>query len=195
MNDELMLDVGQANELKLAFRREGLWTNEKIKALTEQKGLLTQVLEVLEGRAEIKSVEYLINLNAKPFVPNGWNVEEHQKGGNWKYDATKVGLYLSKKQQDGVIGGHDLRKELKGQLVMNANMLEFYLKFPHLIPPSWEGKEVYFWGTIYSGADCNLAVRYIYGDGRNWYWRFRWLKSDWCDLDPAVVRESLGIQI
>ena len=53
MNSELMLDVGQANELKLAFRREGDWDNEKIKALSERRGLLTQVLDVLEGRAQI----------------------------------------------------------------------------------------------------------------------------------------------
>lgn len=53
MNNELMLDVGQANELKLAFRREGDWNNEKIKALTERRGLLTQVLDVLEGRSQI----------------------------------------------------------------------------------------------------------------------------------------------
>jgi hypothetical protein len=56
MNSELMLDVGQANELKLAFRREGDWDNEKIKALTERRGLLTQVLDVLEGRAQITPV-------------------------------------------------------------------------------------------------------------------------------------------
>jgi hypothetical protein len=53
MNSELMLDVGQANELKLAFRREGDWDNEKIKVLTERRGFLRQVLDVLEGRAQI----------------------------------------------------------------------------------------------------------------------------------------------
>ena len=51
-NNELMLDVGQADEIKLAMRREGFWTNEKIKNLCK-KGFLAQVLEVLEGRAEI----------------------------------------------------------------------------------------------------------------------------------------------
>lgn len=53
MSNELMLDVGQANELKLAFRREGPWTNEEIKMLCEQKGLLNKFHEVLLGQAEI----------------------------------------------------------------------------------------------------------------------------------------------
>ncbi len=48
-----MLDVSQAHELKLAFRREGPWTNEDIKALSERKGLLRQVYDVLHGTAEI----------------------------------------------------------------------------------------------------------------------------------------------
>ena len=48
-----MLDVGQAQELKLAFRREGDWTNEDIKALTERKGLLRQILGIVRGFAEI----------------------------------------------------------------------------------------------------------------------------------------------
>ncbi len=58
MSDELMLDVGQANEIKLAFRRARgsngtLWTPEKIKLLTEHNSLLGHTLDVLEGRAEV----------------------------------------------------------------------------------------------------------------------------------------------
>lgn len=52
MNAELMLDVGQANELKLAFRREG-WNNENIKALCERRGILKQIRDILEDRAQI----------------------------------------------------------------------------------------------------------------------------------------------
>lgn len=55
-NSELMLDVGQANELKLAFRREG-WSNQDIKALTERKGFLAEVLGVLEGRSQILVID------------------------------------------------------------------------------------------------------------------------------------------
>lgn len=60
-----MLDVGQANELKMAFRREGQWTNEDIKALCERKGFLHQVYEVLYGRAEIVMKKLALWLRAK----------------------------------------------------------------------------------------------------------------------------------
>lgn len=46
-----MLDVGQANELKLAFRRAG-YTNEDIKFLCE-KGVLEQFRLVFQGKARV----------------------------------------------------------------------------------------------------------------------------------------------
>lgn len=51
MDNELMLDVGQANELKLAFRRAG-FTNRDIKKLCEGR-LLTDVLAVIHGTYRI----------------------------------------------------------------------------------------------------------------------------------------------
>lgn len=54
MDTELMLDVGQAQELKLAFRKHG-WTNAEIKRLSEGD-LLAQVLMVMRGQAVITTV-------------------------------------------------------------------------------------------------------------------------------------------
>lgn len=197
-NNELMLDVGQANEIKLAMRREGPWTNEEIKMLCEQKGFLAQVREVLLGRAEIKPVEYLVDLDADPFVPAGWSVAKnddgtpcHIKGGRFKYDSTKVKLYLSKRQQNGkAIVGNDLHKELNGQPVYNANLLDFYLKNPHLIPEKWEGKAVFFWGTIFRYSGDDLCVRYLYWYCGGWYWGCRWLGSEFDGGYPAAVSAS-----
>jgi len=183
---KMMLDVGQANEVKLALRREG-WSNEELKMACERKGFLGLVRETLLGRAEIKQVEYLVDLDADPFIPEGWKLEEHQKGGKDEYNSVKVELYLSKKQKSGMIGGHDLRKELKGQPVMNANLLDFYLKNLHLIPESWKGKVVFFWGTIYRDAGGYLYVRYLYWAGGSWVWYYRWLFDDWNDSNPALV--------
>lgn len=56
------LDVGQANELKLAFRRTG-WTNEEIKRLCEGN-TLAEVRDVLLGRAEIKSLQFSFTIPA-----------------------------------------------------------------------------------------------------------------------------------
>ncbi len=58
MSEELTLEVGQANEIKLALRRArgsngSLWTPDKVKLLTEHDTLLGHTLDVLEGRAEV----------------------------------------------------------------------------------------------------------------------------------------------
>lgn len=188
MSGELKLDVDQAGELKAAFRREGPWTNEKIKILCEQKGLLTQVLEVLEGRSEICPVEYTVDLDSTPFIPEGWKVEEHKKGGQWKFDPTKLELYLDEGQKNGkCIEGNKLRKKLESKDVLNANLLDFLLKNPNLIPESWKGKVVFFWGTIYRGTVGNLCVRDLCWRGSRWDWDYYWLDDDWNGSNLAVV--------
>lgn len=184
----LMLDVDQAGELKAAFRR-GNWTNAEIKQLCEGE-TLAQVRKVLLGHAVITVPEHLIDLDADPFVPNGWKVEDHQKGGQFKWDAIKVKLHLSKKQKGGSIEGNKLRKELKGQPVYNANLLDYLLKNPHLIPEEWKGKYVFFWGTIYRSSGGDLCVRCLYWDVGRWCWDFDWLDRGWHDDDPAAVPAS-----
>lgn len=54
MSEELMLDVGQANEIKLAARRAGA-TNADLKRLSEGD-MFAKILPVLRGHAKITSV-------------------------------------------------------------------------------------------------------------------------------------------
>ena len=92
--NDLMLDVSQAAELKLAFRRTG-WNNAEIKTLSEGD-ILADVLKVIRGQAKIKMNEssgHLIDCDAAPFIPSGnfnWSVEEHKKGGLFKFDPAKI---------------------------------------------------------------------------------------------------------
>ena len=175
-NNDLMLDVSQAAELKLAFRRNG-WNNAEIKTLSEGD-ILADVLKVIKGQAEIKIIERLIDCDSAPFIPNGWSVEEHKKSGFFKFDPAKISLYLSKKQKKGSIGGHDLRKELSDKPVMNANILDYLLAHPELIPEEWKGKYIFFWGTIYRLSDGGLYVRCLDWLGSKWDWRYNWLGDD-----------------
>lgn len=177
---------GQVHQLMERFQSEG-FTSEHLTLLGQYKNL-GFIKDVLEGRAEIKPVEYLIDLDADPFIPGGWRVIEHKKGGKWKYDPKKIGLYLSKKQQDGnKIDGHDLRKELESQPVMNANLLDFYLRNPHLIPSGWKDKYVFFWGTIYCDKDGNLYVRCLACLEERWGWYSGGLHNNWNGCYLAVV--------
>ncbi|MCX6765628.1 MAG: hypothetical protein NT136_01545 [Candidatus Moranbacteria bacterium] len=184
-----MLDVDQAGELKAAFRR-GDWTNAEIKKLSEGD-ILAQVRQVILGYAEIKLIDHVINCDADPFVPSGWNVIRHKKGRQLKWDPTEISLYLSKKQRDRkVIEGNILHKELEKMPVLNANVLDYLLANPHLIPEEWKDKYVFFWGTIYRDSTGYLSVRYLDWHGGRWHWHGRWLDDDWSDFNPAALLAS-----
>ena len=180
-----MLDVSQAAELKMAFRRNG-WNNAEIKTLSEGD-ILADVLKVVKGQAEIKMIERLIDCDVNPFIPNGWSVEEHKKGGLFKFDPSKISFYLSKKQKKGTISGHDLHKELANKPVMNANVLDYLLAHPELIPEEWKGKYIFFWGTIYRLSDGDLYVRYLDWLGSQWFWNYHWLDNAFNSVNPAAL--------
>ncbi len=184
MEDKFTLDVGLALDLKMAFRRNG-WSEAEIKKLTEGDAL-RNVRGVLLGHAEIKPIEHLIDCDANPFIPAGWSVEEHKKGGKFVWGKTRIDLFLARQQMNGVIVGHDLRKKLEGKPVLNANVLDFLLANPHLIPEDWKGKAVFFWGTVYRSRDGHLYVRFLCWDGGRWHWHFNYLALVWFVNDPAA---------
>jgi hypothetical protein len=136
--------------------------------------------------------EHVIDCDAEPFVPEGWSVEEHRKGGAFKWNAEGVALHLDKDQKNGkYIEGNKLRKALGGKPVLNANIFDYLLAHPHLIPEEWKGKAVFFWGTIYRDRDGRLCVRYLDWCGDGWYWDARWLGLSWRGgYYPAAVLAS-----
>jgi len=167
---------------------------------------LGRILSYIRGYAEIKPVEHAINLGADPFLPDGWKVEEHQKGKVAKlerrgddlyFDGKKIDFYLSKPQKKGGrIEGNDLRKELGKQPVLNANVLDYLLKNPSIIPDSWKKdadgntRYIFFWGTVYCSSGGNLYVRYLRWVGVEWIWDYYWLDGGWDSDDPAAVSAS-----
>lgn len=188
--------AGIVHEIELAMDRVGGWNNALAKELCKGNtfGL---VRDVLLGLAEIKPIEHLVDSDADPFIPKGWSVESHQKGGKFIFDPSKIDFYLSKKQKKGsYIKGNDLRKELEGKKVLNANILDYLLAHPRLIPDEWKKDEngymryIFFWGTIYRDSDGGLFVRYVYFFGGAWLWSYGWLDVDWYYSDPAAVLAS-----
>ena len=189
MSNDLMLDVGQANELKLAFRRAN-YSNDDIKRLCEGN-VLADVRRVLLGHASIAVVSHVIDCDADPFVPDGWSVEEHQKGGSFQWDASKFELWLANGQKNGkVLQGNKLRKEMSKKVPFNACVLDYLRGNPHLIPEEWKGKYVFFRCTVYRDRDGDLCVRYLYWDGGRWDWGISWLAHNWSDINPAALRAS-----
>jgi hypothetical protein len=175
---------GQVHQLMERFQSEG-FTSEHLTLLGQYKNL-GSIRDILEGRSEIKQIKFPeIDLDIIPSIPGFYSVAEHKKGGKWKYDPTKIGFYLSDKQRGGKINGNDLRKELEGQPVMNANLLDFYLKNEHFIPSEWKGKTIPFWGTTYYSD--GLYVRCLYY-GNHWDWNYLCISSSTFNVnDPAIV--------
>lgn len=114
----------------------------QIEALLNKIGGEEGMNAILSGKATITYKEHIIDLDADPRTPyDGWKIEEHKKGGQFAWNPAKVALFLSKKQQDGnSIEGDKLRKEMADQTVYNANLLDYLLDNPHLIPEEWKGK-------------------------------------------------------
>lgn len=201
MSNGFSMTTDQAHEVARAFGHNG-WNSEQVKRAC-QGDLLKQVLDVLLGCAEIKPIEHDVDLGTTPLLPDGWKAQKHQKGkaaklarrGDGLYlDGRKIEFRLSRSQREiGIIGGNELRKEVARLPALNANVLDFLLKNPHLIPDSWKTDtvgntlHVYFWGTIYRNSGGDLCVRYLSWDGERWDWGYDWLGVGWYSYAPAAV--------
>ncbi len=160
---------------------------------------------VLVKPKPLASPQPIIDCDAKPFEPSGLAVapESDQLPGRVRgqlvWDPTKVKLHLSPNQEGGkVINGTKLQKELANEPTLPANILDYLLKNPHLIPEEWKKdangntRYIFFWGTIYRGSACRRCVRYLYFNGSGWAWDWdcRRLGFDWYGSDPAALRAS-----
>jgi len=139
----------------------------------------------------------VIDCDADPFVPEGWKVEEHKQGGQLTFDPSQVEFYLDDGQKGGSsIVGNKLRQRLADKPVLNANVLDYLLANPDLIPDEWKTNEagntryIFFWGTVYRNRGGGLCVRCLYWGGGRWGWGYDWLGSGFNGSSPAAVRAS-----
>lgn len=204
MSDKSVMSARQSAELDHALERNGC-TASDVKLLS-QGTILAEVKKVLNGYAEIKLIEHVLNGDADPFVPNGWGVEVHTKNGQMKLErrgahlylnGKKIVLFASERQQGGKrVCGHELREELSGKKVLNANVLDYLLAHPELIPEAWKEKTngnttyIFFWGTVYRDSDGSLCVRCLSWHDGGWRWDDGWLGGGFHGSDPAALRAS-----
>lgn len=135
---------------------------------------------------------YLIDTDAVPNIPDGWEVIEHKKMGEFIWDPSKVLLYTSKCQlaKRGMyenLFGSEVLDEIKDKHLMNANVLDHLLKNINLIPEEWKGKSVLFWGTVYRADgyfDRESGVRCLnFHSDSGWGWGF-------CSLSAGTIFEG-----
>jgi len=205
-------------ELEDAMVRIGFLPGE-IRALAQRKDLLELVKQALHGQTvettavpeplwkKVSETAINVNLGFSSKLPfDGAEIEKHigsgwipvEKRADGLYmDGRKVVLYLSKRQQKGKwIKGYELRDELTGKLLLNANVLDALYENTHLIPEDWKRDEngnihyIFFWGTVYRLAGGDLCVRALCFDVGAWYRLCRWLDGGWGSGCPAVLLAS-----
>lgn len=117
---------------------------------------------------EKNTAPVIIDCDVRPFVPKdlSFQVHEHKKGGQFKWDPRSIGLYWSSGHtRNQTVIGTRIRTELLDVRVLNANILDFLLKKEnrHLIPVEWRSQSTFFWGTIYTRpTDKTLWVRCLH---------------------------------
>ena len=175
----------------VALERDLRLANIQINVAARLNELELEIRKALDP----KHSQHVIDCDAAPFVPSvpsGLSgVEEHVNGGKLVWEESKIELYLDDGQKgEGRIQGYELRKVLKDKRVLNANVLDYLLAHPELIPESWKGKTVFFWGTIYPSSVGGRFVRCLcWFDGR-WCSGGCWLDYGWGSGFPAALLAS-----
>jgi len=209
-----LYSIGQMNQLGDALEVEGFTPDEVTKL--KQYSNLVGIKSILNGTAKIKPVSedvtriiinettIAVNLGTAPKFPfDGAKVEQHigegwvivaKRADGLYVDGRKVILYLSKRQKgDKGHGGHELREELSGKPVLNANLLDALLENLHLIPEDWKKDDngntsyIFFWASIYRHSHGHLYVRYVYFRDGGWCSDCYWLDGDWHSSHPAAL--------
>lgn len=156
-----------------------------------QRKVLKRIKPFLEGGADVVLRNHVIDLDSEPFVPADCKVEQHKLGGQFEFDSTKIKFYFSKQQKivwNGRIDGNELRNELEGKSVLNANVLDYLMRHKEIIPDFWKGMRIFFWGTLYVRLDDRVCVRCLQWDNGDWYWKCILLTDGLFDSNcPAAV--------
>lgn len=133
-------------------------------------------------------VSTLVDCDTDPFVPEGWTLESHTKMG--MVDPKNIRLHLEPEQEKRVIDGEKLEKRLETLNPLNANVLDYLLAHPELIPESWKKHSVYFWGTKYRNSTSDRVVRCLYWSVGQRNWSYRWIDYDFGARNPAAILAS-----
>lgn len=129
----------------------------------------------------------IIDLDAKPLVPDGWTIAKHRKGGLLELTKTKIDLFLTIRQKRTKVDWANHYKEIADQPLLNANALDFFLANPNLVPEEWKGTYVFFWGTIYRDRYVDQCVRYLCWGEDKPSWNYLWRSSGYVAADcPAA---------
>lgn len=183
--------LGLVHKLGLAWEGAG-GKRAEMNTFAENGPMIRDLLAVIRCNAEINIVTHVIDCAAQPMIHRGWSIQPEDQiasrfQGELVWSPEKIRLHIDDAQTKGMIVGNELLKKLEGQPVLPANVGDYLLDHPALIPPDWKWKYTYFWGTLCRDPDGNLCVRCLRWDGRNWGWYGDQLGRHWRDQDSAAL--------
>lgn len=185
-----------ALELEEALMQVGVYPQELLKLARSG-----DLLEMLPQHSSRDTILHAIDCDASPFVPDGWSVlpdaEQlpNRVKGIFTWDPSRISLSKGQKG-DKYILGNDLRKELASRPVFTANVLDYLLTHPYLIPEDWKKDKlgntrfIFFWGTVYRRSGSSLCVRCLCWIDGGWDWSYCWLGGGFDSDCLALVRAS-----
>lgn len=167
-----------------------------VEAVFNRLGGVEGARQFLCGNVVITPVRHTIDLGKQPRLPfdraeaakhEGEGIVEIEQRSDYNLylGDKKVELFLSERQKgDKTIIGHELRKELASEPMLNAKVLDYLLANTHLIPKEWKvdkfgPRYIFFWGTICHYCLDLVYVRYLYFRRGEWTWRCAWLGDIW----------------
>jgi len=160
--------IGQMNQLGDALERYGI-TPEEVTRFSSSSEILQGLLDVIRGRAKVVMFRHIINCNVDPEVPDGWDVVDHIRGSDqFEWDRNRIGLHITRRKRVGGLYhgqpfGDEVQQDLRHRClrVPNANIVDYLIAHPELVPEEWGADRVMFWGTVYRNPEGRLYVRYI----------------------------------
>jgi len=156
------------------------------------------VRDFLLGYSEISwLVSDRIDCDADPFVPDGFKLVRHQKGGSFVWDPDRIKFlypadHLSR-ESDPL---KNLYRKFQKEPVLNACVLEWLLSHQHeeLIPEEWSKfHDILFFGTVYreyQGEECVRSLQYRF-ETNSWIWSYFVLDNPPRNpLFPVILRDA-----
>lgn len=112
--------------------------------------------------------EHIIDADADPFIPEGLTLKSHKKGGKIRWVQANYKSWFHPNQKgDGAVYARELVEWMEDKPGYNANVLDYWLAHPKIIPQECTDKWTYFLDTIYSNSLGEPIIRcFYYSDGQ-----------------------------
>ena len=147
------------------------------------------------------AIEHIIDCDANPNMLDGYfdKVIEHKKMGQLILDFSMINLYLPANYEAYDCDGRMWECELRSLPVLNANVLDYLMAHPEIIPDTWKKRlkngqrpYIFFWGTIYLDGGGHYNVRFLGWDDKNKKWAesLVWLDAPTSFRSFAAILEN-----